>query len=471
MITKNDFAPELLNNTDAKFVEEMEQFANTALQVDGEVIDEQTLKARLKGVHGIYFDDDTNAKLTCSKDVSAAWIPAAGQIVISSKYKNSKQILKVALYHELFHAISEHVEVDKDTINSTYSKRTGLNRGAMLFFPGNDTFFYEGDLLEEIMTEFYANQLLKHEGIVLSGERIKERFAGEYDYVDCIGIGYQDFNNLGRIYDFLFGQQLLQAKLFDGNNFRNNFNEVFGKAAIFDDVFPEEGQIPAYSKFVAQHDVQKRYETACKMFATLLKNKYKNREFNEKDLAQDESVNQFMNMLIKHRSLNGESTVDHRLYALMMNLQKDLSLELLGNKTEKEHSNVEAAVYALFKKILLENPNIKLKNIKYQTFRDSSCDYAVVDDGTNKYFINTALMGPNMQISKFQKMSDDIIAEFKSCNIDFSNSEFATLHEPLGAKSVIIKDGRYFDNWGKMLDMSSSRGLFGGSSKSVEAGH
>lgn len=456
MISREQLSSNLINNTNQEFIEIVEQFANTTLAVYGDVINKEILVRRLNKIQSIKYAE-------LPEGINASW--TGSTIYINSKNKNIPiEFIKSLIYHELIHVISFHSEIDEDDFQNSPRAREGLYRNEIIPKLPNGTDsqnyrIFENEILDEIMTEFYANQLLKHEGIQLSGtETLKKYLFGANDFVKYNGTGYKEYSNLGKIYDFFFGRALLEAKLFDGNNFRKKFNNLFKNSEVFANLYTDNPYISDYSKFVNLEGIQERYETACKMFMVLLKNKYKNEniQFEESLLAQDESVNQFMEMLIKSKDFyDDKPKIKRDLFLLIQDLQMKITLELLGAEPTIETSNITTCIYMAYKKILDINPNIKLKDLQYQTFNITNFKGIVICDGSNKYLINSKLLSQELPMGTF-KSFENLPENHKQSNLYSPNAEFATLFSTAyGPQSIIFKDNNYFDSRGNQIEISS----------------
>lgn len=274
MIVEKDLKSSLIEKMSKQHKNILIDFANNFLGTFNDCITREELLKRINRLNYIGFEREENVDERCGK-ADAEYNSSYQKIIISNRHKNADDyVIKSLLYHELIHAISYHSEKNLDSCFNQYeTNRTGLNRLIVEFDaeyegPG----FNEGELLEEIMTEYYNTVLLEKEGIDFKGTLILNNYCFDQDYVEYHGTGYYNIAALGQIYNFIFGKELMMAKLYDGNKFRKKFNDLFDNTNIFGDIYNNEGfKVPNYSKFVAQKDKIGRYRTACKIFVEIFK--------------------------------------------------------------------------------------------------------------------------------------------------------------------------------------------------------
>jgi len=459
MITEKDFNSTLIGTISEQHKKILIDFSNNFLATFNDYISREELLNRINKLKYIGFGKCGSA--------DAEYISSTQQIIISDKHNTSDaNIIKSLLYHELIHAISYHSEKDLDSCFNEYeTNRTGLNRQNVEFDaeyegPGFD----EGELLEEIMTEYYNTVLLQREGIDFKGTSILKNYCFDQDYVEYHGTGYYNIAALGQIYDFLFGKDILKAKLYDGNDFRKKFNKLFENAGIFDDIFnSEDFKVPSYSKFVAQKNAMERYKTACKMFVELFKQKYKNSINNFTDLLNNNEFNTFLNMLVKTRSKFDESTkINEELFLLTKKLEKNLVTELFGSEIEDNEygldtSNIETSLFLAIEKICNENENIDLNNIRYVVFYDNHFKGIYLLIGDDKYIIDYRTLSQEINYAKLKRFSEcgfskeDMDMYSREYNMDISDAEFATIINPASRMTFIVKDGKIYNYHGEEI--------------------
>ena len=466
MVTEKDLNPELIEILSEQHKNIVIDFINSFLTTFKDCITREEVLTRINILKYIGFERQENIGERCGS-ADAKFISSYKKIIISSRHKTSENnIIKSLLYHELIHAISYHKEKDLDSCNNKYETyRTGLNREMVDFDeeyegPG----FIEGELLEEIMTEYYSTVLLKKEEIDFKGISILKNYCFDQDYVEYHGTGYYNVAALGNIYNFLFGRELLKAKLHDGNNFRKIFNKIFDETDIFDDMFTDEDfKVPCYSKFVAQRDIMGRYKIACKMFVEIFKRKNSGNIKSITDLLNNRDFNTFLNMLVKTRSKFDESNkINGELFLLIKTLEKNLVNELFGSKENEnkygiDNSDIETSLFLVIEKIYSENKNIDLNNIKYSVFYDNHFKGIYLIIGNEKYIIDYKTLSQDIDYAKMQKFSeygfskDEMDMYSKEYKMDIVNASFATIINPVSRMTFIEKNDKLYNYQGKEI--------------------
>ena len=466
MVTEKDLKPELIEILSEQHKNIVIDFINSFLTTFKDCITREEVLTRINILKYIGFERQENIGERCGS-ADAKFISSSQKIIISNRHKTSENnIIKSLLYHELIHAISYHKEKDLDSCNNKYETyRTGLNREMVDFDeeyegPG----FIEGELLEEIMTEYYSTVLLKKEEIDFKGISILKNYCFDQDYVEYHGTGYCNVAELGNIYNFLFGRELLKAKLHDGNNFRKIFNKIFDETDIFDDMFTDEDfKVPCYSKFVAQRDIMGRYKIACKMFVEIFKRKNSGNIKSITDLLNNRDFNTFLNMLVKTRSKFDESNkINGELFLLIKTLEKNLVNELFGSKEKEnkygiDNSDIETSLFLVIEKIYSENKNIDLNNIKYSVFYDNHFKGIYLIIGNEKYIIDYKTLSQDIDYAKMQKFSeygfskDEMDMYSKEYKMDIVNASFATIINPVSRMTFIEKNDKLYNYQGKEI--------------------
>lgn len=124
---------------------------------------------------------------------------------------------KAILYHELIHHFSA-LEKEGSLI------QCGLGWG-------NKT---EPTYLDEVMTEFYATELLRMENINISKNYISKKATKvdlSQEIVQADGAAYTYISNLGKTYDAILGKRIFDGKTKDFGTFQDGFNQRFKSIA------------------------------------------------------------------------------------------------------------------------------------------------------------------------------------------------------------------------------------------------
>ena len=473
MITENDFSPHLIDTMDEQFKRILVDFCNNFLVVFPNSISKDELLIRINRLKYIGFENKSDVKLSVSGGTDARFNSSDRNIAVALKYSNSEfNTLKSLVYHELIHAISYHKEIDYDTIYKAELYRDGLNREQVDVIIDNkyDAPHSEGEIFDELMTEYYNTLLLKNENINLTQKNIISSDI-EQDIVMSHGTGYNNLAELGRIYDYFWGKDLMYAKLHNGNSFRNLFNSTFKDSDIFEHLFPSI-PISEYSKFVGERGVFERYRTACKIFVKLLKNKYSNSTFDIKSFLLSDEITCFMDLLIQTKIRGEDDSQAHtnqELYVLLRELEINLIRELSNAKLEQTEfydKNIDTIIYDTFKKIYSNNQDIKLDDLNYQYFSYNDFKGIILYFNDKKYLLNSEQFGQEYNCVESQKFSqygfsdEDIQYYSKEYGLDISNAEFFTINTTQGIKTFIISEGQLYSHHGDKIETSSLQRYF-----------
>lgn len=457
---------ELLSSMSEEHKKILFNFIKTFQEVYPGVISKEEIIARINKLNYIGFETEEK-KL--SQDVDGEFFEGgqySNEILISQKHRNdTAEVIKSLIYHELIHAISSHSEIDKDYNSSLPNIRTGLKRDYALFNSANtDDFIEESEILEEIMTEYYNTQLLKHEGIDLSGKHVIESFCFGRTYVEYYGTGYHSIANLGQIYDYLFGGELLKAKLVDGNSFRTQFNEIFKDTDIFYNIM-EEDFVSSYSRFVNERNSIERYKTACKMFMEMLKQKYQVSGFDINTFLNSSEIELFRGMLIKTQMYDDKPTVLNKLDELMYELEFELiqSFELNDNKQKRPVNKEQIAIYRIVKELLKSSEDISIGDVNFRTFttytNGTRINGMILYIGGEKYLVNLDML----EFSKFNTFDEELKSQIDYLQLDDINSaEYASLYKLGGITSIITNGNEFFDYKGEEIPISPKINLLTG---------
>lgn len=456
---------ELLSSMSEEYKKILLDFVKNFQEVYPGIISQEEIIARINKLKYIGFETE-DKKLDSGVDGEFFEGGSySNEILISQKHRDASiETIKSLTYHELIHAISVHSEIDEDYNSNVSIVRTGLKRDYCLFNPANpDDFIEENEMLEEIMTEYYNTQLLKHEGIDLGGKHTIESFCFGRTYVEYYGTGYMSIANLGQIYDYLFGSEILKAKLVDGNNYREHFNELFKNTDIFSSIM-EEDFASSYSRFVNEKNAIERYKTACKMFMEILKQKYQKNGFVINEFVNGPEIELFRTMLIKTQMYDNEPTVEHELDELMNKLE----FELVQNFTQKDNeqnkpaNNEQIAIYRIIKEFIKSNENISIDNVKYRTFNTYTngirINGMILYINDEKYFVNI----DTLEFSKFNNFDEKLKPQMDYLQLDIDNSEYASLYKPGGITSIITDGNDFFDYKGEKISTSSEINFLSG---------
>lgn len=448
-VTRDDIHIKTLNNIDESLISFVIDFCNSFLSVFPNVFSKDELIKKINSIKSIQYSD------------SCFWngYMRDFKIFIDNKYKNlDKKEIKSLLYHELIHILSWHIEKDLDTRLKNDENRCGLSRRYVLKFGGKYiSAFFESEILDEIMTEHYAVKLLEFEGIEIGGKYILSSSEYEEEFVEYGGTGYRDLSGLGKVYEFLFGNLILDAKFIDGNAFRQSFNQNCGGLSIC-----KNSNIgisaPPYCRFVNEKDILGRYKTACEIYGIIL---------SRMDFDWKFSINEFLNMndvfesmLPKQKSFNNIDT-SIRISEFFSEIESKILLKKLRPDIIYDENDVDAfpflAVYDVLKKIRKNGVNFDASKVSYNFFEDEEATRIIISIGDRKIFTSTSNSEYSLRIRnrlcmEFDSFSDEKRNEFNYSDFDFNNLKYAeTFFKGFYA---IVSDGvNYYNYHGKKIDM------------------
>ena len=432
----NEISQGLLDNTDDQLKPYLVDFCNQFLKTFPNMINKDELLNRLNKIKKVDFgaissDGDTNYN-----DMA---------VTIHDKFKNDPERCKSVVYHELIHVVSIHDEKNLDYGEKNEMFHAGLYRGDA--FVTDEYFITENQILDEIMTEYYNTKLLEHEGIKLGGEHMlcSYGFFGK-DYVEYKGTGYFSLAGLGQIYDYLFGDYLMQAKLFDANKFRTYFNETFK-----DIDYNIDAEALPYSKFVNEEGAFERYETAIKMYGRILETEIVKDRF---DINEFVSRNiEFQSMLPKREEL-GEIRVNDQIYDKFMEEEKRV---LLNNIKYDDELNVSEevmfSVYEVIKELKSNNPDFPLDNLSFNSFNDNNYSGVIVSINDVQYLSSIDnSKTQNRTTAQFQPLPEEAAVLYSNeFNIDVENPLFA---RDYSSTYSLIKNGNdYYNRFGEKVQI------------------
>lgn len=471
MVTLEHINSNILSNIGDLEKQILLDFINSFMAVFPNTLSQEELLNRINGLKYIGFEKETLGDVYKVPETDNGKFVPGVCISISKKYRNDDyNTIKSFFYHELMHAISRHAEIDLDSINKdSKTNRTGLDRKNWVSINEQNLDalpFSEGAVLEEIMTEYYAICLLKHENINIDGKFILKNDDLEQDYIETHGTSYLNYSGLGQIYDFLFGKMLLNAKFRDGNAFRNYFNDVFENTGIFKNMFVDSNVTP-YSKFVKQSDPIERYKTACKMFVTLLRQQYIDKEVNINEVINNKNLIEFISMLVKTRNkFDNNNRVNDQFYLMMQELEFNLVRSFSqGAQLENNlvNNDTQTLIYILYKKLALTNPTIKLEDVNYNSFTFDRFNGIIATIGGQEYVLDAEFLEQELNCSGLQTFKENIEDYSSAYGFDVTDAEYATLYNPTsGYNTVIKKDGVWYNHHGQEIELSPSCNLIYG---------
>ena len=127
---------------------------------------------------------------------------------------------------------------------------------------------------------------------------------------------------------------------------------------------------------------------------------------------------------------------------------------------------LNAIIYDTFKKIYLNNTDIKLNDLNYQYFNYNSFKGIILYFNEKKYLINSEEISQECNYVESQRFSqygfsdEDIKYYSKEYGLDISNAEFFTFNTAQGTKTFIISEGQLYSHHGDKIETTSMQRYF-----------
>lgn len=281
-ITEMDFREEFLSRFGDKEKQYILDFCNTFLITFPNVLDKQELLNKINRLKSFkVWDGNSEVEGHYLKNKETGLTTYDDMCIIYREGLEARDERNTC-YHELLHLISYKGQTQAPVWGEeTYECGLWM---LGLQFPDEkdgDQWFEEKSDLDEIMNEFYAVKMLETEGRYRRSKFIvKEATKTENEVsVTYNGNGYGERVYLAEIYDEIFKDDLLKAKLIDRRIISEKFNQKFKNLQIdIDDICIN---IPAFSKIgmqISEH-LGKAQQTALNIWKQNLKEKTQIEEF------------------------------------------------------------------------------------------------------------------------------------------------------------------------------------------------
>ena len=269
MIQKQHLPKTLCANTTTELLDIVVQFTNAFIELYGQIIDETAVLKKLENLHCICFENSPNNTIKLGENCNASWNPDLHQITINPKFIKRNDELKMLVYHELNHVLTERTQTQEKQNENQIDIKKNIQQDLQA----------RENVFDEIMTEYYATKIFE----ITEGKGFKlNKMTADNTYtikkndheflVKYDGMAYEEYGQLGGMYDFLFGEKLLRARLGtqkDEEEFINDFNKYFastslGKNTTFISNNP-------YDNFCYEKDPLKRCDSSLEIFDRILK--------------------------------------------------------------------------------------------------------------------------------------------------------------------------------------------------------
>lgn len=237
-ITREDFGNEFMERFSEKHQQYIIDFCNTFQRTFPNVIKKQILiqrVSRLKCIVERSVNSKNNGDLVYN------------DLEMGYRTGQSDKDERNTIYHELLHLLSYHSE------EKLFKLRGLFDEGAKFWDESDDSMYQESPMFDEIMNEYYTIKMLEEEGIFTEDEYVLKsptvtNFSKEF--VKYHGNGYISVVQLAELYDKIFGNDLLKAKLYQCEEFRDKFNSKYKNIQI--DIGEDKQGAPPFDKIGIQ---------------------------------------------------------------------------------------------------------------------------------------------------------------------------------------------------------------------------
>jgi len=235
-ITKQDFSDQFWQRFGDKEKQYILDFCNTFQKTFPGILSKEELIQRISSLRSLKMVDDL-------KDGYTGETYYGNEMDIKIKEGMQDRDERNSVYHELFHVISYGGDTYK---NGNYVTKQGLVFDGIQFIGDGDENYLENHDFDEIMNEFYTVKMLENEGLYQQNEDVIHNPTKSNPSIVSTkysGNGYIHKVYLASIYDNIFGDDLLRAKLFDRDSLEESFNKRFKDLEI---------KVKEYSEYISQ---------------------------------------------------------------------------------------------------------------------------------------------------------------------------------------------------------------------------
>lgn len=482
-ITREDFGNEFMERFSEKHQQYIMDFCNTFQRTFPDILDKETIInriARLKKIVPTQGNKSPNGQIDYSgyrisfKNGDMQTENYGGPI-IEYKEGQSDKDEKNTFYHELLHLLSYHREQKGYNYLGLFANGEGKS------------------IFDEIMNEFYTIQMLENEGIYSENEYVLKQptlLSPSRESSKYHGNGYIGKVQLAELYHKIFGIDLLKAKLFQYEQFKEQFDQKYKGLDISkqQEVYDEEDMLSTYGCISMQmdEDTYGAYETAIDIW-----------KINELEQVEENGFNlysylQYSQELMRYlpvREENGaygtdrnNSGIPQEIFDKVSQMDRDficqyLRTDLMQIQDENERNRKINTVLAVIN-ILRENiqeltqqdiDTVSFSKISQYTHGGKDC--LVINTASHDFmtFVNNSDEA-NYQFgaySKFKQLpefedfgftqehEEQLRTTFREQGVELQEYQYATVMDSgqYGMYSLVKSNGKYYTATGEITEV------------------
>lgn len=346
-------------------------------------------------------------------------------------------------------------------------------------------------MFDEIMNEFYTIRMMQIEGYDKSFDydlKSKTLFDQSSEKVRYHGNGYPKSVQLAELYDKLFGNELLNAKFYNRQEFVKDFNEKY-KSLVIDILGSQD--IPPFVKIGNQisTDLYGAYETAIDIWKINKKEQVENKGFSFYQYLKD--TNDLISFLpqredtMSYRTDKNDIGIPPEIFSKITQIDSEFIFEYINpgimkiqdEDMRKREINTLLSVINILRENIQDLSEQDIENLSYGKIKEythNGRDCLVINAGNVDFmtFINNSVEH-NDQFSAYSKFKK--ISEFKDLGFTKENEEelrktliekgynvqeftYATVFDAgqYGVWSLVKSDGSYYRTSGEISKVQIS---------------
>jgi len=363
----------------------------------GKYINKDMIITKIQEIDTIKHYYDEKSKAMASHYVS--WTDNATKIfeielgINDAKWQNATiEDKKAIMYHELIHHFST-----KEIKGRKIQRGLGICDAK------------ETSYLDEVMTEYYAAELLKIDNIDLKEKIISYKsndlkLSREEEYITTQGAGYQPIAGLGQIYDRILGKRIFDGQTNDYIEFEKQFNERY-KELGREPLEIIQNELKEGINSSSRQSIYKCYETALKVFEIDKTLSYKRKGFDLYDyLKKSNSVIESLPTSdTKSFRMDKKTGIPEEFYNAVLDIDKKFIAEYINpdimqiqDESERNREiNKISSVLNVLRENIGELSQEDIQNIsfgKINEYTHNGLDCIVIKAGEKSYqtFVNNS---------------------------------------------------------------------------------